>query len=78
LSPLVEKVQKLIRSGKVRISEHGYEELAADGLTATEVVHGAGDVVVVEEYPDYPKGPCILLLQRDAVGNPVHAVWGIP
>ncbi len=34
--------------------------------------------IVVEEYPDFPKGPCILLLQKDHLDKPVHVVWGIP
>ena len=58
--------------------EHGYDELAEDGLTAKEVISGVSGAVVVEEYANYPKGPCVLSLQKDRGGAPVHAVWGIP
>ena len=68
----------LVSQGRVRISEHGYDELAADGLLARGLVEGVKSAEVVEDYPDYPKGPCVLLLQRTEAGCPVHTVWGIP
>lgn len=68
----------LIRVGEVRISEHGYDELSEDQLTAREVIAGIEEAVVVEEYLSYPKGPSILLLQKDSSGAPVHVVWGVP
>jgi len=47
----------------VRISEHGYDALADDGLTIDEVLSGVPRAVVLEEYLDYPKGPAVLALQ---------------
>ena len=78
MSEFVERVRDLISAGEVRISEHGYDELAEYGLTARELLAGVLEAVVVEEYPNYPKGRCVLLLQKDRGGKPVHVVWGIP
>jgi len=78
LSEFDEKVRALIRAGDFRISEHGYEELAEDEFAMREVLSGVSDAVVVEEFSNYPKGPCVLFLQKDRNGAPIHVVWGIP
>jgi hypothetical protein len=57
---------------------HGYDELAADGLLAGDVIGGLSEAIGVEDYPSYPKGPSVLVLQTDAFGAPIHVVWGIP
>jgi len=78
LSKTLENVKALIGKLEVRISDHGYDELSSDNLLAREVVEGASEAVVVEDYPDYPKGPSVLVLQKDAEKRPIHVVWGIP
>ena len=74
----IDQIRKLVAAAEVRISEHGYDELAADGLTVREIVAGIANAVLIENYPEYPKGPSILVLQHDTAGKPVHVVWGIP
>jgi hypothetical protein len=72
------RVRTLVANSEVRVSAHGYDELAADNVQVREVVAGLAGAVVVEDYPNYSKGPCVLVLQRDAGNRPVHVVWGIP
>ena len=62
----------------MRVSAHGYDEMAEEGILAGEVIEGVGAAVVVEDYPEYAKGPCVLVRQFDGSGSPIHVVWGIP
>jgi hypothetical protein len=78
MSETLRRVVDLVRAGQVRISSHGYDEMAEDGILAGEILDNVADAVVIEDYPGYPKGPCTLVLQRGRRGNPIHVVWGIP
>jgi len=78
MSDTLEWIKTLVPRGEVRISNHGYDELAADNITVRDVVSGLGEAELLEDYPDYHKGPCVLLLEQDNEGHAIHAVWGIP
>lgn len=56
MSSLWQHFVAMITAGDVRVSEHGYDALADDGLTIDNLLNGASAAIVVEEYLDYPKG----------------------
>ena len=70
-------VQALVLREEVHISLHGYDELVEDRIRIGDVVAGLPNALVIEDYPTYAKGPCVLVLQRDSDGKPLHIVWGI-
>ncbi|MBM4142620.1 MAG: DUF4258 domain-containing protein [Lentisphaerae bacterium] len=78
MSKTLEQIKVLVAAGDVRISDHGYDELAADGILVRDVVAGLETAEVVEDYPEFPKGPCVLVLEQDRNDEPIHAVWGMP
>ncbi len=78
MSQTLEAVRRLVAAGEVRISEHGYDELSEDSIRVREIIDGVGQAIEIEDYPAFPKGPAVLVLQFDGSNSPVHVVWGIP
>jgi len=78
VSAILDEILGLVSRGEVRVSEHGYDEIDADQISVRDIVEGVLQATLIEEYPDYPKGRCVLVLQRDRQGKPIHVVWGIP
>jgi len=78
MSDVFHRILDLVARQEVLISDHGYDELAAEDILVRDILGGAREAIVVEEYPTYHKGPCVLVLQKDNEGGPIHVVWGIP
>lgn len=74
---LLQEIQELVAAKNVIVSSHGYDELAADNIFVQDMLDSVHAAFVVEEYPDFYKGPCLLVLQKDSENKPVHVVWGI-
>ena len=78
MSDTLEQITGLVARGEVRISDHGYDELAEDSLLVRDLIDGLLQADLLEDYPAFPKGPCVLVLQKNADASPIHVVWGIP
>jgi hypothetical protein len=77
MSDLLSRLRSLVNQGEVRVSLHGFRELAADDIIVDDALAGIDAAIAIEEYPDSAKGPSILVLQWDSENHPVHVVWGI-
>jgi hypothetical protein len=78
MSDTLTRVKVLVAAGKVRVSDHGYDELSDDDISVVDVLGGTAAAVAVEDYPQFGKGPSVLALQKDAADRPIHVLWGIP
>jgi hypothetical protein len=76
VSATFDKIRPLVQAGDWRASDHGLQRLGEHSIIASDLVDGIAGGMVVEDYPDYHAGPCVLLLQKDRDG-PVHVLWGL-
>src|SRR5262245_34870108 len=78
MSQTLQAVLELVARQEVVVSDHGYDELTADDILVHDILMGVSEATVIEDYPTYYKGPCVLVLQKGQQGQPVRVVWGIP
>ena len=78
MSVTFEKIKELVRRNEIKVSDHGYDEIAEDDIFIKDIIADVDNGIIVEDYPEYPKGPCVLVLEKDRDARPIHVVWGIP
>ncbi len=78
MSTTYKNILDLVKKGDILISNHGYDELSEDKISIKDILLNIDKSILIEDYPNYAKGPCVLLLQKDIKNNPIHIVWGIP
>lgn len=73
----LDRIRSLVKRGAFKISSHAFDALVDDDLARADI-DSLDTAEIVEFYPNFAKGPAILLLQRTVDNRVVHCVWGIP
>jgi len=64
-----------IRTRRVRISDHAYDEASNDGLNFDEIFNSALGGEIIEAYPEDRPYPSCLVYGQTPRGDAVHSVW---
>jgi len=72
------RIVGLVSASKYRISDHALDALIDDELERSDVADTIAESEMLEYYPEFGKGPAILLLQVGTDDRTFHCVWGVP
>jgi hypothetical protein len=71
----LQEIVKAIDEGRINITEHADEELAADSIYNEELYHSVREGEIIEDYPDDFPFPSCLIYGKAPDGKPIHSVW---
>lgn len=78
MSETLQRIVRLVGDGNLRVSAHALQKLVNEDIFIEPLIDGIAGASLVEDYPDYFKGPAVLVLQFDENQSPFHLVWGLP
>lgn len=78
MSCIVEKIKKAIENKDVLVTLFGLEKLAAENISIREILESIECSEIVEEYKNHERGHCVLLMQFEPDGEPIHVFWSLP
>ena len=52
MSNTLKRIIELVERKDIKISDHGYDELAEDGIFVRDVLLGIKEAIVIEDYPE--------------------------
>ena len=76
---MVERLRVLIKAGRYRVTLHAEQERDADQILMSEIEEAFTDreSVILEDYPNDPRGHSALVLGFTKMMEPLHGVWSI-
>ena len=72
MSETFEQVRRLIERGEVRISDHGYDQLAADGLFVRDILASVGRRRQRRGVSRLPEGPLLVIAAEGSRGESIR------
>lgn len=77
MSAVLSRIQTLVEAGEAIFSDHAYDRMFAADISTADILWGAAQATLIEDCPDFHKGPSLLALQPDREARPIHVVWGL-
>ena len=74
LKVVTEKLGQQASRDELRLTVHAHQEMAEENISYDSVCEAMMNSTVIENYPEYQRGPCCLLCGQTESGRYLHIV----
>jgi len=77
---LIEKlshIKQAFKRGEFKFSLHGAQEAYEENILPLEIKEAIEEGEILEDYPEYRRGPCCLIYGRTKAGRDLHVVCSV-
>jgi len=71
---IVERIKEQTKERIIKFTLHAHQEMRNDEVTVSELMSMLTDCHLLENYPEYDRGPCCLVGGKGIDGRDLHAV----
>lgn len=71
---IIRKIKDQVRDRQVKFTIHAHREMHEDSVSSRELFNMLTNCTILENYPEYRRGPCCLVGGKSDIGRHLHAV----
>ncbi len=74
MSTVIDSILEEAKNRSVRFTLHAHQKMVAEKIRVTDLLQVLSCAQLLEDYPDYERGPCCLVCGKTETGRPIHVV----
>jgi hypothetical protein len=74
MSTVIDRIQEQTKNRSIRFTLHAHKKMIAEQVHVADLLHTLSNAQLLEDYPEYERGPCCLVYGKTDSGRPIHVV----
>ncbi len=74
MNTIYDIIQEQVNNRSIRFTLHAHQKMVAEKISVADLLQVLANVQLLEDYPEYERGPCCLVCGKTKTGRPIHVV----
>ncbi len=74
MNTIYDIIQEQVNNRSIRFTLHAHQKMVAEKINVADLLQALANAQLLEDYPEYERGPCCLVCGKTKTGRPIHVV----